>query len=310
MTRTPKAGVAAASLLAAAVLARNEPTECPYFTAMPNCGFESSDDEDFDAHAFFAGHAVVTVEGKLQIIRNYANAMRAYVQALKAAAADGVDVRLLVPGATDLSLLRPVSRAGYRPLLQAGVRIFEWNGTMLHAKTAVADGNWARVGSTNLNVSIWFGNCELDAVVEDESFAAEMEVMYLQDLENATEIVLDTKRKVRPAGEPGRAAPAAPQGGDSVGRAAAGVLRIGHAVGAAFTHRRVLEPVEARLMATAGTSFLSLATLIVLFPIVLVAPLVGAFVWLGAALLVRSYRLRRAGRLARRATREDTPPDR
>ena len=172
------------------------------------------------------------------------------------------------------------------------------------------DGNWARVGSTNLNVSIWFGNCELDAVVEDESFAAEMEVMYLQDLENATEIVLDTKRKVRPAGEPDRAAPAAPRGGHSVGRAAAGVLRIGHAVGVAFTHRRVLEPVEARLMATAGTSFLSLATLIVLFPIVLVAPLVGAFVWLGAVLLVRSYRLRRAGRLARRTTREDTPPDR
>ena len=43
--------------------------------------------------------------------------------------------------------LRPLSRAGYRPLLEAGVRVFEWNGTMLHAKTAVADGRWARVGS-------------------------------------------------------------------------------------------------------------------------------------------------------------------
>ena len=247
---------------------------------------------------------------RLWLTDAYYAGLTAYVQAVKAAAGDGVDVRLLVPGATDLSVLRPVSRAGYRPLLQAGVRVFEWNGTMLHAETAVADGNWARVGSTNLNVSIWFGNCELDAVVEDESLAAEMEVMYLQDLENATEIVLDTKRKVRPAGEPDRAAPAAPRGGHSVGRAAAGVLRIGHAVGAAFTHRRVLEPVEARLMATAGTSFLLLATLIVLFPIVVVAPLVGAFVWLGAVLLVRGYRLRRAGRLARRATREDTPPDR
>ena len=63
-----------------------------------------------------------------------------YVQALRAAAQDGVDVRLLVPGASDIPLLRPLSRAGYRPLLEAGVRVFEWNGSMLHAKTAVADG--------------------------------------------------------------------------------------------------------------------------------------------------------------------------
>ena len=73
-----------------------------------------------------------------------------YVQALRAAALDGVDVRLLVPGASDLPFLSPLSRAGYRPLLEAGVRVFEWNGSMLHAKTAVADGKWARVGSTNL----------------------------------------------------------------------------------------------------------------------------------------------------------------
>jgi cardiolipin synthase A/B len=82
-----------------------------------------------------------------------------YAQALRAAARDGVDVRLLVPNGTDIPLLRPLSRAGYRPLLEAGVRVFEWNGTMLHAKTAVADSRWARVGSTNLNVASWLGNC-------------------------------------------------------------------------------------------------------------------------------------------------------
>ena len=118
-----------------------------------------------------------------------------YVQALRAAAKDGVDVRLLVPNGTDIPILRPLSRAGYRPLLEAGVRVFEWNGTMLHAKTAVADSNWARVGSSNLNIASWFGNCELDVVVEDESFARLMDEMYLQDLENATEVVLDARRK-------------------------------------------------------------------------------------------------------------------
>ncbi len=77
-----------------------------------------------------------------------------YVQALRAAAEDGVDVRLLVPGAgSDVPMMQAVSRAGYRALLEAGVRVFEWNGPMLHAKTAVADARWARVGSTNLNLA-------------------------------------------------------------------------------------------------------------------------------------------------------------
>ena len=80
-----------------------------------------------------------------------------------------------------------ISRAGYRPLLEAGVRVFEWNGSMLHAKTAVADGRWARVGSSNLNLASWIGNCELDIAVEDEAFARCMEAQYETDLGNATE---------------------------------------------------------------------------------------------------------------------------
>ncbi|HKC88708.1 MAG TPA: phosphatidylserine/phosphatidylglycerophosphate/cardiolipin synthase family protein, partial [Blastocatellia bacterium] len=63
-----------------------------------------------------------------------------YVQALSAASRDGVDVRLLVPQATDIPVMRALSRSGYRPLLESGVRVYEWNGPMIHAKTAVADG--------------------------------------------------------------------------------------------------------------------------------------------------------------------------
>lgn len=108
---------------------------------------------------------------RLWLTDAYYAGVAAYVQALKAAARDGVDVRLLVPNGTDIPILRPLSRAGYRPLLEAGVRVFEWNGTMVHAKTAVADGQWGRVGSTNLNIASWLGNCELDAVIEEELFA-------------------------------------------------------------------------------------------------------------------------------------------
>src|SRR6185437_9296667 len=98
-----------------------------------------------------------------------------YVGALCQAARDGVDVRLLVPGATDIPIAKALSRAGYRPLLEAGIRIFEWNGPMLHAKTAVADVRWARVGSSNLNLASWLGNWELDVTIEDEGFAQQVQ---------------------------------------------------------------------------------------------------------------------------------------
>ena len=63
-----------------------------------------------------------------------------YLQSIKDAAADGVDVRILVPQSTDIAIIRDTTRTTYRPLLEAGVRVFEWNGSMVHAKTAVFDG--------------------------------------------------------------------------------------------------------------------------------------------------------------------------
>jgi cardiolipin synthase len=230
----------------------------------------------------------------------YYAATTAYVQALCEAAKDGVDVRLLVPNATDIPLLRPVSRAGYRPLLAAGVRVFEWNGTMLHAKTAVADARWARVGSSNLNVASWLGNCELDAVIEDEPFARRMEEAYLQDLAHATEIVLDTRARVRAPGEPRHARPALGSGGGSAGRAAAGAIRVGRTIGAAFTNQRVLEPVEARVMAAAGLVLIAFAIVVVRFPRVLVYPVALLSAWIAVTLLYRAVTLHRAGRPSRR----------
>ena len=130
-----------------------------------------------------------TAQRNLWLTDAYFVATTSYVQALGEAARDGVDVRLLVPGSSDVPALQPIVRAGYRSLIEAGIRVFEWNGSMLHAKTAVADGRWARVGSTNLNLASWATNWELDVVVEDAGFAEAMEAMYLEDLANATEIV-------------------------------------------------------------------------------------------------------------------------
>jgi cardiolipin synthase len=228
-----------------------------------------------------------------------------YVQALRAAAMDGVDVRFLVPGETDLAFVRPLSRAGYRPLLEAGVRVFEWNGPMLHAKTAVADGRWARVGSSNLNLSSWMGNHELDLAVEDPAFGSEMEAAYLADLERSTEIVLGARRPRRPL-RPRRTAPRAPRTrGErraSSGLAAAGALRLGHTVGAALGGFRVLGPAEAALLALAGGALLALATVALLFPRITAVPLGLVGLWLGVALLVKALRVRA---LARRVAREE-----
>lgn len=215
-----------------------------------------------------------------------------FVQALRAAALNGVDVRLLVPNSTDIPILRPISRAGYRPLLEAGVRVFEWNGTMIHAKTAVADGRWARVGSTNLNIASWIGNYEMDAMVEEAELAEQMEQQYLRDLQNATEVVLDTRQKVHAPGEPAHPFLLATSGGGSAGRAAAGALRIANAVGAAFTDRRVLHPIEGKVVFGTGALLLGVAVLFYFFPRVAAYPLLAVVGWFGVALLYRGYKIR------------------
>jgi len=227
-----------------------------------------------------------------------------YVQSLRAAARDGVDVRLLVPGASDIWVLRGLSRAGYRPLLEAGVRVYEWNGPMLHAKTAVADGRWARVGSTNLNLQSWIGNWELDVAVEDEGFAGQMEDMYVDDLDHATEITLTRRARVARTSSPPRVTL---RRRGSAGRAAAGAVSIGSAVGAAMTGRRVLGPAEGRIMGAAGVALLLLALLATIWPRVIAVPLAVISAWLGVTLLLRARTLRRERIRDLQADRREEP---
>ena len=215
-----------------------------------------------------------------------------YVQALRAAARDGVDVRLLVPGTSDVPMLAYMSRSGYRPLLEAGIRVFEWNGAMLHAKTAVADCRWARVGSSNLNLASWINNYELDVAIEDSACARDMQDMYEEDLANATEIMLSDRRRVRPSVR--RRRPAVGSGGRAA-RAAAGALRIGNTVGAAFGNRRILGPAESGMMFSIALAFLLLAGIAVVAPLAITVPLAVMALWIAVTLLVRAWRIRRGG---------------
>ena len=226
----------------------------------------------------------------------------AYVQALCAASRDGVDVRLLVPGASDIPVVSPLSRSAYRPLLESGVRVFEWNGTMLHAKTAVADGRWARVGSTNLNLASFIGNYELDVAVEDSGFATAMERQYRDDLMHATEIVLQRRRRsFRPVpAQVERTRPRrAPSG--SAGLAAAGAVRFGSAVGAAITRPRELLHQDGKIMGIAAAALIVLAGVGIAWPKAIAWPLAVIALWFAIAFLIRAWRGRRDARRSSRA---------
>jgi len=104
------------------------------------------------------------VEKRLWITDAYFLSMAILSQSLMSVARDGVDVRVLVPATNDLPWIGALSRTGYRQFLEAGVRIFEYGGPMIHAKTLVADGWWSKVGSTNLNFSSLVANWEIDLV--------------------------------------------------------------------------------------------------------------------------------------------------
>jgi cardiolipin synthase len=236
------------------------------------------------------------VEHSLWLSDAYFVATTGYVRALSGAARAGVDVRLLVPGSGDWPIVRTLSQAGYRPLLEAGVRVFEWNGPMMHAKTAVADGCWTRIGSSNSNFASWISNRELDVTIKDQDFAKEMETLYVRDLENATEIVLSSGR-VRAAGSvgattsrrTGRRRPA------KAGRLVAGVVGLGSVVGATVTQHRAPGPAEAIVLSVGATSMLALAITAFLLPHVFAYLLGAGSAWIGVAIFLRAWKLRTGG---------------
>lgn len=110
------------------------------------------------------------------------------IDALKAAARRGVDVRILVPGQSDVWLTLHAGRSHYSDLLDAGVRIFERQEAVLHAKTAVVDGVWSTVGSTNLDWRSFVHNYEVNVVILGGDMASQLRALFERDLANSREI--------------------------------------------------------------------------------------------------------------------------
>ena len=136
----------------------------------------------------------ISAQRSIWIATAYFTPSPSEVEALNGAARDGVDVRVLVPSRNDHPWVSLLARRFYRRLLTNGVRIWEWNGEMMHAKTSVIDGRWVRVGSTDFNPLGVAINYELDAVIDDRVLGMEAERMFLADLEESREVTMNVNR--------------------------------------------------------------------------------------------------------------------
>lgn len=235
-------------------------------------------------------------ERRIWIADAYFLSMPILTQALMAAAKDGVDVRVLVPATNDLPWIGVVSRTGYRQLLEEGIRIFEYGGPMMHAKSTVVDGWWSRIGSTNLNVSSLTANWEIDLVAEDEEFGKEMERTFEEDLSNAREIRLEKTRRDRPRVRPEARIQSAERRDRRVRR---GI--VGSGSGAAATVTRVgssalqksaapLDTHENTIAAAVGSALLAAAVLGAKYPKVIAWPLALVAGILGGLGVIRAAR--------------------
>ena len=135
----------------------------------------------------------IAAEQSIWIASAYFIPSWAEVEALTGAARDGVDVRVLVPSRNDHPWVTMFTRRYYRTLLTNGVRIWEWKGEMMHAKTSVVDGRLVRVGSTDFNALGVAVNYELDALIDDAALGGEARDRFLSDLDDSHEITMRSR---------------------------------------------------------------------------------------------------------------------
>ncbi len=122
------------------------------------------------------------------------------LRALARAARRGVDVRIIVPGQSDVDIVRHASRAVWGRLLRAGVRVFEWDESVLHAKSAVVDSKWSTTGTFNFDYLSLRVNLEVNISVLDARFAGALEASFLKDFDLCREVLLADFR-YRPLGQ-------------------------------------------------------------------------------------------------------------
>ena len=121
------------------------------------------------------------------------------LEALYAAAARGVKVKLILPGVSDSAVMLHAAQSFYTDMLAHGIKIYQLQIAVLHAKTAVIDGTWSTVGSTNLDTRSFLHNSEVNLVILGNEFGSAMEKAFTEDLLHSIEIKAETwaKRSLR-----------------------------------------------------------------------------------------------------------------
>ncbi len=133
--------------------------------------------------------SIVSAEKSIWISNAYFVPDPDTLRALQGAVRRGVDVRVIVPGElTDVPIVRQASRLYYEILLNHGIRVFEYQPTMMHAKTMVVDGIWSTIGSSNFDDRSFRLNDEVNVNVYDEGIAGKLEEMFREDLARSEEI--------------------------------------------------------------------------------------------------------------------------
>ncbi len=157
----------------------------------------SSPEEPFSLIYATLMSAIASAETSVHLTNAYFAPDPQLLAALEAAAARGVDVKLILPSQTDSWMVFHAGRGYYEQLLRAGVKIYERRGVILHSKTALIDGVWATVGSTNLDWRSFLHNSELNAVVLGTEFGKQVQAMFDKDLSLSDAVTL-TEWEKRP----------------------------------------------------------------------------------------------------------------
>jgi cardiolipin synthase len=135
--------------------------------------------------------AFLNADRSIHLTTAYFAPDRQVVQALADAARRGVDVRIVFPSISDVGMMVYVARSYYTELLAAGIKVYERKNALLHAKTAVIDGVWSTIGSTNIDIRSFLHNDEINAVVLNADFAQQMEALFRRDIEASREITVE-----------------------------------------------------------------------------------------------------------------------
>jgi len=168
-----------------------------YFPALARQGDEvvhaigGSPDEPYSLIYATLISAIDSAEREVLLVNAYFVPDPQLIASLKGAVARGVDVKIVLPGTTDSALVFHAGRSYYDELLRAGIGIYERQEALLHAKTALIDGVWSTVGSTNLDWRSFLHNQEVNAVVLGKGFGERMRAAFLEDLAASKQITLE-----------------------------------------------------------------------------------------------------------------------